>query len=176
MKKQLIYTLLFVLPVIFTNCSDEQIYASWKRKNENFLKKNKDRAEIKTTKSGLQYEIIWESPLVERPKLGNYVKINYKTWTFKNSMDEKDLELIDSYVCEENSDKNSIFAVNGFISGIQEGITRMTAGSIWRMYIPQELAYGKDGLEGENSTKKKKTYKVKPYSVIIFEVEILAIY
>jgi FKBP-type peptidyl-prolyl cis-trans isomerase FkpA len=50
------------------------------------------------------------------------------------------------------------------IKGWQEGIQLMNAGSRFKFYIPSELAYGD-----------KPAGKIPPYSVIVFEVELLSI-
>ena len=173
MKKQFIYTLFFAFSIAFTGCSEEQIYASWKKKGENFLKNNK---EVITTSSGWQYKVLSTGLTSDRPKYGNFVKINYTRGTLKDSMLEDDLEPINSGN-EESFYIDGIFSgeLNKLTLGEQDALTRMTLGSKWRIYVPQELAYGKDGVN-ISTDKKKKDYKIKPYSVIIFEVEILSIY
>ena len=54
------------------------------------------------------------------------------------------------------------FRVNQVIKGWTEALTHMPAGSIWEIYIPQELAYG-ERQQGSD---------IEPYSTLIFKVEL----
>jgi len=58
----------------------------------------------------------------------------------------------------------SVFYVNQVIKGWQEILKLMPVGSKYKIYVPQELAYGgqEQGL-------------IKPYSPLIFEIELLSI-
>jgi len=51
------------------------------------------------------------------------------------------------------------------IPGWTEGLMLMSPGSIYRLYIPSKLAYGKEGIQGV----------IPPYSTLIFMVELLEI-
>ena len=53
---------------------------------------------------------------------------------------------------------------NQVIKGWTEAMTHMPAGSIWEVYIPQELAYG-EREQGD----------IKPFSVLIFKIELLEV-
>ena len=57
------------------------------------------------------------------------------------------------------------FPVNGVISGWTEALQLMPAGSRWKLYIPHELGYGARGAGGA----------IGPYTMLIFEVELLAV-
>ena len=174
MKKQIIYSLVIMFTLTFVGCSEDQAYLSWKKKGEEFLKKNAKQEGIQTTSTGLQYKIIHPPPVRQgSPKSGDYVRVKYTRSTFadndkKKSVSEDDLEELDSYLTEEGK----TMSVSSFLAGERDGLTRMTLDSKWRIYIPYSLAYGKDGSKNSD---KKHDYRVKPYSVIIFEVEILAI-
>ena len=66
---------------------------------------------------------------------------------------------------EFDSSKDPItFGVNRVIKGWTEALTMMPVGSKWELYIPQELAYGA-----------QQAGKIKPFSTLIFEVELLGI-
>jgi len=43
----------------------------------------------------------------------------------------------------------------------------MPVGSVWEVYIPQELAYG-DRQAGQNN-------EIKPFSALVFKIELLGI-
>lgn len=121
-----------------------------------FLEKNGQRKEIITTPSGLQYEIIDEGiQNSQTPTLTDMVTVHY-TGTFTNNK-----EFDSSY----SRNEPAVFPVNGVISGWTEGLQLMTKGSVYKFYIPAELAYGNAGIEGV----------IPPKSTLIFEVELLDI-
>lgn len=121
---------------------------------ENFLAENKKRNGIVTTASGLQYEIIkaGDGP---KPAASDKVKTHYHG------------TLIDGTVFDSSVDRGEpiTFPVGGVIPGWIEALQLMPVGSKWKLYIPQNLAYGQRGA-GE---------KIKPYSALIFEVELISI-
>jgi FKBP-type peptidyl-prolyl cis-trans isomerase FklB len=51
------------------------------------------------------------------------------------------------------------------IEGWKIALPEMTEGSKWEIYIPQELAYGKQGAMPD----------IKPYSALVFEVELFSV-
>ena len=56
------------------------------------------------------------------------------------------------------------FRANQVIKGWTEALTHMPAGSVWEVYIPQNMAYG-DQEQGS----------IKPYSVFIFKIELVSV-
>jgi len=56
------------------------------------------------------------------------------------------------------------FPVTGVIAGWVEALQLMPVGSKWKLYIPQDLAYGARGAGS-----------IPPYSALVFEVELLDI-
>ena len=58
----------------------------------------------------------------------------------------------------------STFRANQVIKGWTEALTMMPVGSKWELYIPQELAYGS-----------RESGQIKPFSTLIFEVELVGI-
>jgi FKBP-type peptidyl-prolyl cis-trans isomerase FklB len=125
-----------------------------KLKGEEFLAKNKERNEVKVTESGLQYEILeeGEGPI---PSAGDKVNVHYHG-TLING------EVFDSSV---DRGKPISFPVTGVIQGWQEALQMMPVGSKWKLYIPYDLGYGSKGAGAS----------IKPYSTLIFEVELLEI-
>ena len=53
---------------------------------------------------------------------------------------------------------------NQVIKGWTEALVHMPAGSVWEVYIPQELAYG----DREQS-------QIKPYSPLVFKIELIKV-
>ncbi len=131
----------------------EKKYADYKAENEKFLADNKGKEGVKTTPSGLQYKVLTEGT-GEIPADTCKVKVNYKG------------TLIDGTEFDSSYKRNapSTFRANQVIKGWTEALTMMPVGSKWELYIPQELAYGA-----------RETGKIKPFSTLIFEVELLGI-
>ena len=129
-------------------------YADNKAAGEKFLAENKAKEGVKTTESGLQYKVITEGK-GEIPADTCKVKVNYKG------------TLIDGTEFDSSYKRNepSTFRANQVIKGWTEALTMMPVGSKWELYIPQELAYG--ARESGN--------QIKPFSTLIFEVELLSI-
>lgn len=96
-----------------------------------FLEKNKKRATVKTTASGLQYEVITEGT-GETPTLNDSVTCNY-IGSFINGT-----EFENSY----SSGKPITFSLRGVIQGWTEVLQLMKAGSKYKVYIPYKLGYG----------------------------------
>ena len=63
-----------------------------------------------------------------------------------------------------HGDKPSTFRADQVIKGWTEALTMMPVGSKWQLFIPQELAYGS-----------RDQGQIKPYSTLIFDVELLGI-
>lgn len=96
-----------------------------------FLAKNKLRKEVKTTASGLQYEVLVEGN-GDKPGPKDSVTCHYKG-TLLNGF-----EFDNSY----NRGQPITFALNGVIPGWTEGLQLMSAGSKYKLYVPYNLAYG----------------------------------
>jgi len=118
-----------------------------------FLAQNSQRPEINVTSSGLQYEIITETE-GEKPTEKSIVRVYY-IGTFLDGTP------FDS----SNEDDGAYIPLEMVISGWTEGLMLMSVGSKYRFYIPSELAYGKEGIQGI----------IPPYSTLIFTVELLEI-
>lgn len=129
-------------------------YAEYKAENEKFLADNKTKEGVKTTASGLQYKVIKEGK-GEIPTETSRVKVHYKG------------TLIDGTEFDSSYKRNepATFGVNQVIKGWTEALKLMPVGSKWELYIPQELAYGDRQTGGQ----------IKPFSTLIFEVELLDI-
>lgn len=121
---------------------------------ELFLAENAQKEGITVTASGLQYAIITAGS-GEKPTATSRVRTHYHGM------------LIDGTVFDSSVDRGQPidFAVGGVIAGWTEALQLMPVGSKWRLYIPQDLAYGARGA-GES---------IPPHSALIFDVELLAI-
>lgn len=128
-------------------------YAESIKKNEDFLKENAKKKDVKTTESGLQYKVLTQGT-GEIPTATQKVKVNYRG------------TLIDGTEFDSSYKRNqpATFGCNQVIKGWTEALTMMPVGSKWELYISQELAYG-DRDNGQ----------IPPYSTLIFEVELLEI-
>lgn len=133
----------------------EQKAAAEKNKTEGtaFLAKNKSKSGVKSTASGLQYEVEKEGS-GPKPKATDTVKVNY--------LGTK----IDGTKFDSSYDRGqpATFPLNGVIKGWSEGLQLMPVGSKYKLYVPADLAYGENapGPIGPNAT-------------LIFEVELLGI-
>lgn len=103
------------------------------------LEKNKKNPAIKTTASGLQYEVTKEGEGKEHPKSSDMVKVLY---TGKLP----DGTVFDS--TESRDNQPAEFPLSGVIKGWTEGIQLMTKGAKYKFYIPANLAYGENGAGG----------------------------
>lgn len=125
-----------------------------KKKGEDFLAKNKSKAGVITTESGLQYEVL---KMGDGPKPGatDKVKVHYHG------------TLIDGTVFDSSVERGESisFGLNQVIRGWTEGVQHMPVGSKFRFFIPSDLAYGSRPAGA----------KILPYSTLIFEVELLDI-
>jgi len=131
----------------------EAQYGPNKAAGEKFLAENAKKPGVITTASGLQYEILVKGT-GKIPSDTCKVKVNYHG------------TLIDGTVFDSSVDRKApvVFPVNQVIKGWTEALKLMPVGSKWKLYVPQQLAYGNGGQGA-----------IKPFSMLIFEVELLSI-
>ena len=125
-----------------------------KAEGEAFLAENAKREGVKTTESGLQYEVL-EATIGQKPKATDTVRVHYEG------------TLIDGTVFDSSYKRGESisFPLNGVIKGWTEGLQLMAVGSKYKFFIPYQLAYGEHGA-GASSP---------PYAALIFTVELLGI-
>ncbi len=101
---------------------------------QKFLAKNKLRPEVKTTASGLQYEIITQGTGAKMAAIDTFV-CNYRG------------TLIDGTEFDASANRGTplIMCVNQVIPGWQEALQMMPVGSKYKFYVPYELGYGTTG-------------------------------
>ena len=133
----------------------EKKYGDNRIAGEKFLAENAKKDSVVTLPSGLQYKII-KAGTGEKPGENSKVEVNYEG------------RLIDGTVFDSSYKRNKPqeFSVNGVVPGFSEALKLMPAGSTWEIYIPQELAYG--ARETRNSP-------IKPFSTLIFKVELISV-
>jgi FKBP-type peptidyl-prolyl cis-trans isomerase FklB len=120
---------------------------------QKFLGQNKTKPGVKTTASGLQYEVV-VAGTGPRPTPSDSVTCHYAGTLIDGT------EVDNSYKRGEPV----TFAVGGVIKGWTEALQLMNVGSKYKLYIPQELAYGTH-----------ETGSIPAGSVLLFEIELLAI-
>ena len=129
-------------------------YGEAKEAGEKYLQENALRDEVKTTESGLQYEVLVQGK-GPKPTAESTVKVHYEG------------TLIDGTVFDSSYQRGEPieFPLNGVIKGWTEGLQLMPVGSKYKLYIPYELGYGERGA-GQS---------IPPYAALIFTVELLEI-
>lgn len=121
---------------------------------EAFLGENGKRPEVKTTASGLQYEVLQEGTGVT-PKATDQVTVHYTG------------KLIDGTVFDSSVERGepATFGVTQVIPGWVEALQMMKEGAKWRLFIPSQLAYGPNGAGNV----------IGPNSTLIFDVELIKV-
>ena len=133
----------------------EEEFGDVKNEGVEFLEANKSKEGVQTTESGLQYIVLKEGS-GDKPKSNSKLKVHYHGTS------------IDGTVFDSSVDRGqpAEFFANQVIKGWTEGLQLMSVGSKYRFFIPQELAYGAFPRQGG---------PIKPFSALIFEVELLEI-
>lgn len=139
----------------FLDGQRQKVHEQNKLDGEAFLAENKKRSDIKTTASGLQYEIMKQGDGT-CPGPQETVSVHYHG------------TLIDGTVFDSSVQRGTpaSFGVHQVIPGWTEALQLMSVGAKYKLYIPQELAYGANPHPGG---------PIKPYSALIFEVELMNI-
>ena len=134
--------------------SMEKEFGPNKKAGEDFLAKNAKAEGVQVLPSGVQYKVLKEGTGAV-PSDTSLVKVNYEGKTLEGKVFDS------SY--QRNQPAN--FRANQVIKGWTEALTHMPAGSVWEVYIPQELAYG-ERQQGSD---------IKPFSMLIFKIELLEV-
>lgn len=131
----------------------EKTYGPNKKKGEKFLAENKKKQGVVTLPTGVQYRVIKEGKGAIA-KDTSMVKVNYEGRTLEGKVFDS------SYKRKQPV----TLRANQVIKGWTDVLTRMPAGSVWEVYIPQDRAYGAQE-QGD----------IKPFSVLIFKIELLSV-
>ena len=128
--------------------------AAAKAAGEKFLAENGKREGVKTTASGLQYEIETAGTGAS-PKATDKVTVHYKGTLINGT------EFDSSY----SRGQPVTFPLGNVIPGWTEGVQLMKPGAKYKFVIPSALAYGERGAGN----------KIGPNETLVFEVELIAI-
>lgn len=136
----------------FMEKATQQQFEANKIAGEKFLSDNFKKEGVQTTLSGLQYEVIKEGEGTH-PSTNSTVTVHYEG------------TLIDGTVFDSSIKRGTptTFGVSQVIPGWTEALQLMNKGSKYRLYIPQELAYGAHAPGGS----------IQPYMALIFDVELI---
>lgn len=131
----------------------EEEYGPLKKKGEAWMAANAKKAGVKTLPSGVQYKVIKEGNGA-MPKDTSLVTVNYEG------------RLIDGTVFDSSYKRGEPVSLraNQVIKGWTEALVHMPVGSVWEVYIPQELAYGE-----------REQGQIKPFSPLIFKIELISL-
>ena len=115
---------------------------------------NKANNDVLETASGMQYQILKKGDGETHPSASSTVNVHYHG------------TLLDGTVFDSSVDRNEpiSFPLNRVIKGWTEGVQLMVVGDKFKFFIPSRLAY-RNSAAGS----------IKPGSLLIFEVELLAI-
>jgi len=125
-----------------------------RKAGETFLSHNAQEANVVTKPSGLQYLVLQEGSGSEHPQPNSRVKVHYHG------------TLVDGSVFDSSVERGQAieFGLHQVIPGWTEGLQDMVIGEKRRLFIPPELGYGN-----------RQAGSIPPGSVLIFDVELLAI-
>jgi FKBP-type peptidyl-prolyl cis-trans isomerase FklB len=132
----------------------EEQYSDNRKAGEDFLAKKAKESDVKKLESGVLYKVIKEGTGAV-PADTSTVTVHYEG------------RLINDTVFDSSYKRNQPMTVraNQNIKGFTDALTHMPAGSVWEIYIPQELAYAE----------RQPSMLVKPFSALIFKVELLEV-
>ncbi len=143
-----------VLYYFYNSINNQKIATQNIELGEVFLANNAKREGVKTTASGLQYEVLNSGNGDKHPTEISTVNVHYHG------------TLTDGTVFDSSVERGEpiSFPLNRVIKGWTEGVQPMKKGDKFRFYIPANLGYGS-----------RSAGKIPPGSVLIFDVELLAI-
>lgn len=125
-----------------------------KEAGSSFLRTNKEKEGVVEHSSGLQYMVIKEGR-GNMPLISDTVKAHYKG------------ALLDGKEFDNSFKRGQPFSapLRSLIKGWQEALPLMNEGSLWRLWIPSDLAYGDRGAGSD----------IPGGATLLFEVELISI-
>jgi peptidylprolyl isomerase len=116
---------------------------------------NAQSNEMKTTASGLKYQVLKQGTGTISPKATDTVKVHYHGTLLNGTVFDSSVE----------RGQPISFPLNQVIAGWTEGLQLMKVGDKFKFEIPPGLAYGPNSPSP----------KIPPNSTLVFEVELLGI-
>ena len=132
----------------------ENAYGQYKKQNQQYLAANAKKEGVVTLPSGVQYKVLTEGNGAT-PSDTSVVVVNYEGRNIEGQVFDSSYERGEPFTT----------ACDRVIKGWTEVLTKMPVGSKWEVTIPASLAYG-EHQQGEY---------IKPYSTLIFVIELLGI-
>ena len=125
-----------------------------KAQSERFLEANKTKEGVKTTGTGLQYQVLAQGT-GKSPLTTDRVTVHYTG------------RLTDGTIFDSSLQRGqpATFRVNQVIPGWTEALQMMKEGDKWILFIPYSLGYGERGSPPQ----------IPPFSTLIFEVELMKV-
>ncbi|MBD8873040.1 FKBP-type peptidyl-prolyl cis-trans isomerase [Rhodanobacter sp. DHB23] len=133
----------------------EQVAAANARKSAEFMARNAKASGVVSLPSGIQYSVMKRGDGTASPTVTSTVVVNYRGM------------LVDGTEFDSTWAHGApvSFAVDHVIPGWRDVIPRMHVGDRWKVVIPPQLAYGKEGA----------LPRIGPNEALVFEIELLAI-
>lgn len=132
----------------------EKLYGANRKAGEEFLAANAKKDSVVVLPDGLQYKILVNGTGAS-PKETDKVKVKYEGKMIDGT------EFDSSY---KRGDGTTTFGANQVIKGWTEALTKMQVGSKWQLFVPYKLGYGE-----------REAGKIKPFSTLVFTVELVEI-
>lgn len=129
----------------------EQQFEKARNANTAYLEEKAKEADVFKTASGLLYQVVKLGDGGPKPTETSDVEVRYRG------------ELIDGTVFDESKSPITL-NLSRVIPGWTEGLQLMSVGDKYKFFIPYNLAYGENG-QGS----------IKPFSTLIFDVELVSI-
>lgn len=124
-----------------------------KAKGEQFLAENRTNPDVKVLPSGVQYKVVKQGT-GRRPALNTKVSLHYEG------------RLLDGTVFDSSYKRGqtATFMPSQVITGFKEALLNMPEGSVWEVYVPQELGYGENEMG-----------MIEPFSAAIYKIELITV-
>lgn len=156
-----------IVPFLVCSCSETE-ETTWRDNNIAFFESVKNKDDIKEIGDSINgypglYYLEYKTGTGRKPMIGETVKITYSVWYWNEGLTYND-DLDEDDAIDHNAVGSYFKVGTSTIEGISWALQNMTVGSKWRLFIPYYLAYGREG-----------TTKIKPYSTLIFDLELLSI-
>jgi FKBP-type peptidyl-prolyl cis-trans isomerase len=143
-----------ILQKAFQEASEKKFSVN-KDEGASFLAENAKRSEVTTLESGLQYEVV-TSGEGKTPAATDTVTTHYHGTLINGTVFDSSIE----------RDQPASFPVNQVIKGWTEALQLMKEGDKWRLYIPENLAYGANPHPNG---------PIEPYMTLIFDIELISV-